>query len=179
MRIHKNTPNLTFKCVLPDCIQTFQNFSTFKCHTYRHKHVVRPTLSGVELTCHVDFCSARCENLTAFYSHLKTHIREGKTVACPYRHCKKSFTVLSTFTSHMSRKHKSGTEENLAESVVNPGVSHESEQDQSDMQIDPPSDAGDEQEIYPEIADESQSSPFLFEIASKVFASIFCHPDNY
>ncbi|CAK6974710.1 hypothetical protein PFLUV_G00052250 [Scomber scombrus] len=56
----------------------------------------------------------------------------------------------------MSRKHKTGTEENLVESVVNPGVSHESEQDQSDMQIDPPSDAGDEQAIYPEIADESQ-----------------------
>lgn len=111
MRINKNTPNLIFKCVLPDCSQTFQNFSTFKYHTYRHnKRVVRPTLSGVELTCHVDICSARCETLMAFYSHLKTHIREGKTVACPYRHCSKSFTVLSTFTSHMSRKHKNGAE---------------------------------------------------------------------
>lgn len=39
---------------------------------------------------------------------------------------------------------------------MNPGVSHESEQDQSDMQIDPPSDADNEQEFYPEIADESQ-----------------------
>ncbi|ROL45235.1 hypothetical protein DPX16_17846 [Anabarilius grahami] len=56
----------------------------------------------------------------------------------------------------MSRKHKNGAEENLAKSVVNPGVSHESEQDQSDMQIDPPCDGGDEQEIYPQIADESQ-----------------------
>jgi len=157
MRIHKNTPNLTFKCVLPDCRQTFQNFSTFKCHSYRHnKRLVRPTLSGVELTCHVNICSAKYDTLTAFYSHLKTHIREGKTVTCPYRHCSKSFTVLSTFTSHMSRKHKNGAEKNLAESIVNPGVSHESEQDQSDMQIDPPSDAGEENEIYPEIADESQ-----------------------
>lgn len=151
MRNHKNTPNLTFKCVLPDCSWTFQNFSTFKSHTYRHN-----LLCLAELTCHVDFCSARCETLTAFYSHLKTHIREGKPVACPYRHSSKSFTVLSTFTSHMSRKHKNGTEENLVESVVNPDVSHESEQNQSDIQIDPPSDAGDEQEIYPEIVDESQ-----------------------
>ncbi|MEQ2231385.1 hypothetical protein ILYODFUR_039043 [Ilyodon furcidens] len=37
----------------------------------------------------------------------------------------------------MSRKHKNGTEENLVESIVNPGVSYESEQYQSDMQIDP------------------------------------------
>lgn len=78
----------------------------------------------------------------------------------------------------MSWKHKNGAEENMSESVVNP-VTHESEQDQSDMQIDPPSDAGDEQEIYPEIADESVLCSFLFKIASKVFASILCHPDNY
>ncbi|KAL2083090.1 hypothetical protein ACEWY4_020863 [Coilia grayii] len=159
MKIHKNTPNLTFKCVLPDCSKTFRNFSTFKCHTYRHRvsrHVVSPTLHGVELSCHVDFCSARCETLTTFYSHLKTHIREGKTVVCPYRHCSKSFTVLSTFTSHMSRAHKNVAEKNLSESIVNPGVSNEGKQDGSDMQIDHPSDSGDELDIYPETANESQ-----------------------
>lgn len=73
------------------------------------------------------------------------------------RHCDKNFTVLTTFTSHMSRKRKNGAEENLVDSVVNPGISHESEHEQSDMQIDPPSDAGDEQfEVYAENADESQ-----------------------
>lgn len=72
MRIHKNTPNLIFKCVLPDCSRTFQNFSTFKCHTYRHKDkcVVRPRLCGVvELTCHIDFCSAMCEPFTLIWKY--------------------------------------------------------------------------------------------------------------
>ncbi len=41
----------------------------------------------------------------------------------------------------MSRKHKDGANEHQVDSVVNPGMSHESEQEQSDMQIDPPSDA--------------------------------------
>ncbi|CAK6984045.1 uncharacterized protein LOC125905065, partial [Scomber scombrus] len=151
--------------------QTFQNFSTFKSHTYRHnKHVVRPTSGVVELTCHVDFCSARCETDSLLLS-LETHIREGPYIGSyirsyirsykgpyigsyirsykgPYRHCSKS----STFTSHMSKKHKTGTEEHLVESVVNPGVSHESEQDQSDMQIDPPSDAADESQFFKNVA---------------------------
>ncbi len=79
----------------------------------------------VELTCHVDFCREKCKSLKFFYSHLKIHIREGKTVACPYRKCDKRFRVLSTFTSHVSRRHKDGANEHLVDSVVNPGMSHE------------------------------------------------------
>lgn len=57
----------------------------------------------------------------------------------------------------MSRRHKNGAEEHLVDSVVNPGISHDSEQNQSDMHIDPPIDAGEEQsEMYAENADEPQ-----------------------
>lgn len=90
MRIHKNTPNLIFKCVLPDCSRSFLRFRAFRCHIYRHgKSGVKPRLFH-EVQCHVDFCREKCKNLKSFYSHLKIHIREGKTVACPYRHCDKS-----------------------------------------------------------------------------------------
>lgn len=64
--------------------------------------------------------------------------------------------VLSTVTSHVSMKHKDGADEHVVDSVVNPGMSHESEQEQSDMQIDPPRDADYEpSDVFAETADES------------------------
>ncbi len=56
----------------------------------------------------------------------------------------------------MIRRHKDGANEHLVDSVVNPGMSHECEQEQSDMQIDPPSDADYEpSDVFVETADES------------------------
>lgn len=72
----------------------------------------------VDLTCHVDFCSAKCDSLTEFYSHLEVHIKEGQVVACPFKQCDKTFKVVSTFTSHLSRKHKESAEANLIESII-------------------------------------------------------------
>ncbi len=58
--------------------------------------------------------------------------------------------------SHVSRRHKDGANEHLVDSVVNPGMSHECEQEQSDMQNDPPSDADYEpSDVFVETADES------------------------
>ncbi len=80
MRIHKNTPNSIFKCVLSDCSRSFLRFPAFRHHIYRHgKSVVKHRLCHeVELTCHVHFCREKYNNLKSFYSHLKIHIREGK-----------------------------------------------------------------------------------------------------
>lgn len=93
--------------------------------TYLHKtkSVVEPGLTiPVDLTCHVDICTAKCDSLTKFYSHLKGHIKEGRIVACPFQQCDKSFTVISTF-SHLTRKHRASGEGNLIESItVSAGV---------------------------------------------------------
>lgn len=97
---------------------------------------------SVDLTCHVDFCSAKCDSLTEFYSHLKGHIKEGRAVACPFNQCEKTFTVVSTFTSHLSRTHKKTPEGNLIESTIAPaGVSgtsgtHNNGDLLCDMQLD-------------------------------------------
>lgn len=81
--------------------------------------VPRPQLCpAVDLACHVDLCSAKCETRTQFFPHLKVHIKEGRRVACPFEQCDASFTVISTFTSHLSRKHKNSSEVNLTESIV-------------------------------------------------------------
>lgn len=119
MRIHSNTPNLFLHCCIQDCNRKF----ALKSHLYRHHNecVVVPRshlYPAVDLACHVDLCSAKCDRLIQFYSHLKVHIKEGRRVTCPFKQCDQSFSVISTFTSHVSRKHKNSAEVNLSESIV-------------------------------------------------------------
>jgi len=156
LRIHSNMPNFLLHCCIQACNRKFTKLAALKSHLYRHhrESVVVPRsllCPAVDLACHVDLCSAKCDTLTQFYSHLKVHIKEGRTVAylkvhikegrtvaCPFKHCDASFTVISTFTSHLSRKHKNSTEVNLTESIVTTAVTEaESSQNiDSDMITD-------------------------------------------
>lgn len=65
------------------------------------------------VSCHVELCSVKCNDLSSLKSHLKCHIREGRVVSCPFRQCEKTFSVVSSFTSHFSRVHKSCTTSSL------------------------------------------------------------------
>lgn len=76
------------------------------------------------------------------------HIKECKAVTCPFRQVQ----VLSTFTSHMSRKHRNSSEGGLVDSVsgasvVQPNIPHESNErhQQSDTDFTAPDDVNDEQ----------------------------------
>lgn len=154
MRAHSFLPNASFKCGFPECTRTFSKFSAFKCHTYGHKYGKNRTeLDSLgDLTCHIDLCNFKCEDIRGLLLHLKRHFTEGKTVTCPFKHCDKKFTVKSTFTAHVSRKHKDCSKESLVDSIANSISSEESE-----MQHGGPSQASyEEMEIYPEKADEEQ-----------------------
>lgn len=50
-------------------------------------------------------------------AHLKEHIAEGRHVACPVTGCKSVFTGKSSFTSHMSRKHRHWSENAICASI--------------------------------------------------------------
>lgn len=76
--------------------------------------------SAGDLTCPIDLCSTKCEDIWGLIFHLKSHFTEGKTVTCPFRRCDKKFTVKSTFTLHVSRKYKDCSEESLVDSIANP-----------------------------------------------------------
>ena len=92
---------------MTNCKRTFRKCAGLKAHLYRDhkKRDSAPSLSmPVDLTCHVDFCSDKSDSLTDFYAHLKVHIKKGRAVACSFMLCGKTFTVVSTFTSHLSRK---------------------------------------------------------------------------
>lgn len=49
-------------------------------------------------------------NFPSFCDHLNWHIRDGENVTCPFPNCEKHFHVKSSFTSHISRKHRESLE---------------------------------------------------------------------
>ena len=148
---------------MPNCKRSFRKCAGLKAHLYRDhkKRDTEPSLSmPVDLTCHVDFCSNKSDSLTDFYSHLKVHIKEGRAVACPFMHCDKTFTVVSTFTSHLSRKHKQSAEGNLMDSIIDPAdasgtsYTHNDSDLLCDMQVDV-ADNTEHLEVTPENIDDT------------------------
>ena len=107
------------------CSRTFKTYAAFSCHIYRdHRDVQKRKKlhsyrsSDDVLKCSVLSCNARFEDLIELCSHLKIHIDEGLSVACPFKRCGKSFHVRSSFSSHVSRKHKDWSERLLSEAVL-------------------------------------------------------------
>jgi len=124
MKLHRYLPNATFKCGIANCSLVFKSFNAFKSHSYRYHNERQPVALAqlcsnvTDLTCHIECCSVHCEDLAGFFSHLKSHLKEGTAVTCPFKQCKKTYSVLSTFTSHLSRCHKGKTEHSLIETIV-------------------------------------------------------------
>lgn len=124
VKFHRNVPNFRFQCGVPECSRSFSKFEVLKSHIYRdHRslHVSeydkRSQLFDITSTCRVDFCSYTCSELPLLFSHLKSHIKDGVEVTCPFRACGKKFKVKSTFSSHLSRTHRNNSVELLADYI--------------------------------------------------------------
>lgn len=118
-RIHRNEPRCVFKCEFAGCKQTFCTYAAFKGHFYR-RHGNEPALSGTSaivsnLSCGVPLCSRRFQTVKELLSHLKEHLVEGRPVACPVTGCERNFTLKSSFTAHMSRKHGDCSASNISD----------------------------------------------------------------
>lgn len=90
----------------------FSGYTTLKLHFYRHHNSIPNvnTIQDVPLTplkCTLSLCDHQCQGAKLLIAHLKEHITEGCQVSCPVRGCKSG---KSSFTSHMSRKHRHWSE---------------------------------------------------------------------
>ena len=57
--------------------------------------------------CTVEICRKEFDNLPILLKHLKVHItKTQEKITCPFRRCRRQYTVLSSFTSHLSKIHK-------------------------------------------------------------------------
>lgn len=126
MKIHSHVHNTVFKCGIPDCPRTFKKFTAFKAHIFRD-HKERPSKKPVEqlidaLVCDIGECREKCSDLKNFVLHLKSHIKEGIRVPCPFK-CNKNFSVASSLTSHLSRNHRNSSAERLRHNILQSNVS--------------------------------------------------------
>lgn len=109
-KVHRNEPHPFFKCVGTDCKRTFCTYAAFKGHFYRVHNAPEPSITAgavvTDFKCSISLCECKFNTVKELISHLKNHITEGRTVPCPITGCENAFTVKSSFTAHMSRKHR-------------------------------------------------------------------------
>ncbi len=124
MKIHSRVPNADFKCGVPDCSRKFKKYTAFKASIFRdHKKRAKKTsvdqlgIDASTLVCDIDVCQEKCSDLKNFILHLKSHIKEGTRVPCPFT-CNKNFSVASTLTSHLSRNHRNSSVERLRPNIL-------------------------------------------------------------
>ncbi|KAL7291766.1 hypothetical protein TKK_0014552 [Trichogramma kaykai] len=59
--------------------------------------------------CTVELCKKEHNSFQTLIIHLKEHIRDQELITCPYRDCDKQYSILSSFTGHLTKKHKNRT----------------------------------------------------------------------
>ncbi|XP_056623445.1 uncharacterized protein LOC130436632 isoform X2 [Triplophysa dalaica] len=109
IKLHRNEPRCVFKCAAIDCHESFRSHGAFKAHFYRKHNIdsrVATTHTLAVLRCNISMCQHQCRDVKALLAHLKEHIAEGRVVTCPVTGCNHTFFVKSSFTSHISRKHR-------------------------------------------------------------------------
>lgn len=148
VKTHRNLANFRFGCGIPTCPCSFHTLSALKSHM-RRKHSQTKTVKVSSrpgqmnaLICQVVGCWHTSHNYSSLCDHVKWHIRDGKKITCPFPNCEKRFYVKSSFTSHISRKHK--------ESLKNPVQVHN---DVSDCRHD--SDTEDTHDTFMHLQDDA------------------------
>ena len=91
-------------------------------HTFQQSVGLRKKSEDVEmqLVCKVFSCHKKLNNFREFIAHLKSHLADGSgtVVSCPYEGCSNSFKLKSSFTSHLSRKHRDMSSADVAASAT-------------------------------------------------------------
>lgn len=152
VKSHRILANFRFRCGIQECPGNFRSFSALKSHIHRN-HLQKPRRSTAAPSgngrCNVQGCDYVSVNITTVCAHLRLHIRNGKSVTCPYDGCTNKFRVMSSFTAHVSRKHRQPElrQFNQIESeVIVPAALVSEEQDNTPVESD--ADTGNDPEIF-------------------------------
>lgn len=105
-KYHANIPNIVYPCCIPNCNASWKTYRGLKTHYYRNHNLTTTKTSQLqcqEFNC-ID-CNSSFASLKLLISHLKSHLRSGVSIICPYYLCKKSFAKVQSFSSHLTRCH--------------------------------------------------------------------------
>ena len=109
---NQHRANFQFACGMQKSPCTFKKFSSVRSHMHRNhrqsqkQDYVTHRHPQANLHCQVPGCAFVASNFSELCFHLRIHIRDGRKVCCPVEGCWKNFRVRTSFTTHISRKHK-------------------------------------------------------------------------
>lgn len=108
-RIHTHIKNVDLFCPIENCQRKFKLYSSFRSHVHKF-HISKSNKAFIskipgKFSCSIDSCKESFGLMKELCFHLKGHIKEGVKIICPIDNCSANFTVKSSFSSHLSRKH--------------------------------------------------------------------------
>ncbi|XP_034238378.1 uncharacterized protein LOC117643547 [Thrips palmi] len=102
-------------CGVPGCDRVFSSESALRTHI-RCFHAISvakplddssvPPNADGKFICTVPHCQKQVDSTAELMSHIKLHLSAGFKVKCPFPKCTKKYSVLSSFTGHVTRTHK-------------------------------------------------------------------------
>ncbi|XP_070525461.1 uncharacterized protein [Cardiocondyla obscurior] len=118
LRHRKSYRHLTsaYYCGYHNCKIKFLTESSLRSHLIRsHKFYVSQVKdkrtfcvsdNEAKFICTVQICKKKVDNYKALIKHLKEHIVNELEVTCPYNGCDKKYKRVSSFTGHLTKKHR-------------------------------------------------------------------------
>ena len=114
-KFHRNIVKF-FHCGFDRCKYIFGNKAYLSTHLIR-KHGIRskkemvaysnfPANNKGKYICTVEICQKEFDNFSCLLKHMKGHIHNKQEIKCPYSGCEKKYSIISSFTSHLTKVHK-------------------------------------------------------------------------
>ncbi|KAA0721578.1 hypothetical protein E1301_Tti023627 [Triplophysa tibetana] len=93
------------------CKCKFSKYNALKAHVYRHHKIPHTHFddSTGMFVCNNTDCQQQFTDMNNVLSHLRSHLSKRELVCCPFEKCDKKFSLRSSFTAHVSRKHRTST----------------------------------------------------------------------
>lgn len=119
-------------CGYPNCRQRYRTEESFRAHLNR-THDFKFTDRSLKLRLRIDcadangkyvcsdnLCNKQFDCSFDLINHMKTHIRNGSAIRCPFKKCKsKQYDKITSFSSHITRHHRT---KNLQENAERPEI---------------------------------------------------------
>lgn len=108
-------------CLYTDCIVHFRHLMHWVliCQDII-QHNLAVVQSRVRGLCYLNALYAHQQPFseTGLFSHLRKHLKNHETVTCPYKDCRYSTNVYSSFNSHKSRAHQASLATDFQSDIV-------------------------------------------------------------
>lgn len=95
--VHSHEPFFRYICGFKGCPLACLSYSALRAHLYRHDEL-KPE-KNVKMSCMT--CGFKSYLQSRFISHFQKH----DTIVCPINNCKQTYSIYSSFSSHVSRRH--------------------------------------------------------------------------